>query len=190
MITINLLPEKSRTQVANVEKEVILFVLMLILLLIGLSFSQRWISHQVQSAREIKEQKTAQKLELLKKIGTINQLEKKTQELQAYIQAIRSIRAEQSHPVRFLDTLVSKLPPDKIWFESLALNEDKHIDLTGVALDNQVFADYVKDLRTSPYILDVILHQTNQKKIQEYSLVAFRCRINGDFPQKNGDTDE
>ncbi|MCF8107672.1 MAG: PilN domain-containing protein [Desulfohalobiaceae bacterium] len=190
MITINLLPEKSRTRVANVEKEVILFILMLILVLIGLSFTQRWISHQVQSARELKEQKTAQKLELLKKIGNLNQLEKKNQELQAYIQAIKSIRAEQSRPVRFLDELVVKLPPERIWFESLDLNQDKHIDLTGVALDNQVFAEYVKNLRTSPNILDVILHQTSQKKIKDYSLVSFRCRINGDFAQKAGDTDE
>ncbi len=190
MISINLLPEKSRTRVANVEKELILFTLMLILLFIGMSFTQRWISHQAQTARELKEQKTAQKLELLKKIGTLNQLEKKTQELQAYIQAIKFIRAEQSRPVRFLDELASKLPPDKIWFESLDLNQAKHIDLTGVALDNQVFADYVRKLRTSPYIQDVILHQTSQKKIEEYNLVAFRCRINGDFQQVAGDKDE
>ena len=181
MIKINLLPEHSRIRVANVEKEVVLYGLMVVLLILVMGLGQRWMSQRLQSARELQEQKTAHKLELLKKIGKINQLEKDTQQLQAYILAIKSIRSEQSRPVRFLDELVKNLPQDRIWFESLNLNQDQHIDLTGVALDNQIFANYVKKLRKSPIISDVVLHQTSRKNIRKFSLVAFRCRVNADF---------
>lgn len=177
MITINLLPEQKRARVANVEKEVVLFALVLILVGFGLFFTQQWITGRVEALRTVQEQKNAQKLKLLKKIGHINNLQKKSRKAKQYIKVIKSIRVKQGRPVHFLDELVSNLPQDQIWFESLNLRQDGHIDLRGIALDNQIFATYVKKIRKSNLIDNVILHQTSRKTIREYNLVAFRCRI-------------
>lgn len=189
MISINLLPEQNRARVANVEKEMILFALLIVLLIMIFFLTQQWIERQVHSARNLQEQKTKQKQELLKKIGEINQLEKKTTELEHYIQAIKSIRKQQSRPVRFLDELVTHLPQNKIWFESLSLQKDRFVDVRGVALDNQVFATYIKSIRQSAIIQDVNLHQTSRKKIGEYNLVAYQCRVKSGFEQLDRGSD-
>ncbi|MCF8104915.1 MAG: PilN domain-containing protein [Desulfohalobiaceae bacterium] len=177
MIKINLLPEQKRAKVANVEKEVVLFLLVLGLLGCGMFFAQNWISTRIDSLRTANSQKNEQKISLLKKIGTINTLEKKSKEAGQYIEVIKDIRSRQTRPVRFLDELVSNLPRGQIWFESMEMEKDGQLEVTGVALDNQVFAGYVKKLRSSAVISNVILHQTSRKKIREYNLVAFRCRI-------------
>lgn len=186
MIKINLLPEQKRARVANVEKEIVLFVLVLILLGCSLFFTHNWITSRVDTLQDALAEKNAKKIQLLKKIGEINNLEKKSEEARQYIEVIKSIRSRQSRPVRFLDAVISNLPQDQIWFESLQMEQDTHLEVTGVALDNQIFAGYVKDLRLSPIISNVILHQTSRKRIREYNLVAFRCRIEAGKPAGKG----
>lgn len=188
MIKINLLPEQKRAKVANVEKKAVLFLLVLVLLGCGMFFVQNWISSRVDSLRTAASEKNAEKLDLLKKIGTINTLEKKSKEAGQYIEVIKGIRSRQTRPVRFLDELVSNLPRGQIWFESMKMEQYGRLEVTGIALDNQVFAGYVKKLRSSAVIRNVILHQTSRKKIREYNLVAFRCRIeSGKQPDKGQD---
>ena len=186
MIKINLLPEQKQARVANVEKEMVLFVLVLILLGCSLFFTHNWITTRVDTLQAALSEKNAQKIQFLKKIGKINGLEKKSKEARQYIEVIKSIRSKQSRPVRFLDAVIINLPRDQIWFQSLQMEQDTHLEVTGIALDNQIFASYVKELRSSPIISNVILHQTSRKRIREYNLVAFRCRIEAGKPAGQG----
>ncbi len=177
MIHINLLPVQKRAKVSNVEKELVLFVLVLIIVGLSMAMTQRWLGSQVNVLEVAKQEKTQEKNRLLKKIKRINEIEKKLQATRTRINVIKQIRAEQSLPVRYLDELVTTLPEDKMWFQSLRLNSNGGIQLNGIALDNQVFAMYVKNLRQSSYVMDVILNRTSRKSFRGLGLVAFQCSI-------------
>jgi len=184
MIRINLLPVQKRAKVSNVEKELFLFVLILVLAGLSMVMTQRWLTAQVRDLEQVKQERVQEKNRLLKKIQRINAIEKKLQATRTRIDVIKEIRAAQSLPVRYLDEMVTTMPEDKMWFESLRLSANGAIQLNGIALDNQVFAMYVKKLRQSPYVQDVTLNRTSRKSISGLGLVSFQCNIRAG--QRNG----
>ncbi len=186
MIQINLLPVQTRAKVSHVEKELVLFVLILVLAGVSMAMTQRWLGSQVHALEQVKQDRVQEKNRLLKRIKRINDIEEKLQATRTRINVIKKIRARQSLPVRYLDELVTTLPKDKMWFESLRLSANGGIQLNGIALDNQVFAMYVKNLRQSPYIQDVTLNRTSRKSIRELGLVAFQCSIKAGESEAKG----
>ena len=64
-----------------------------------------------------------------------------------------------------------------MWLETFTLNANGNIALTGVALDNQVFARYVEDLRASNYIAIVNTQRTSRQTVDGLDLVSFQCVV-------------
>jgi type IV pilus assembly protein PilN len=177
MIKINLLPQQKRSKVSNVYKELVAFLCILVLLAAGAWFIQSKLNAKIEDLQAKKQQKQTIKRKLQSKMGKIRKLEKQLAEVNDKIAAIRKIRAKQGLPVRYIDVLVSRLPKEKIWFETLQLDNKGQLDLRGVALDNQAFAYYVETLRKSSYIQGVSLKRTSRKNIKGLGLVEFQCQI-------------
>jgi type IV pilus assembly protein PilN len=177
MLRINLLPKQKRAKVSNVEKELVLFVLVLVMVGIGGYFAQSWIGTKVDRLQEIKQEKSAVKRKLQHKVARISKIKDQIEETKEKIGIIKKIRAKQSLPIRYLNELVAQLPKDKIWFKSLNLDPGGNLNLSGIALDNQAFASYIQHLRSSRYIHDISLKQTSRKNIKGLGLVSFQCRI-------------
>lgn len=185
MLTINLLPAQKRAKVANVEKQAVLFVLTLILIVICMFLIQQRVSNKV-TALENKKDSHVNTLENLQpKIDRINEIENTLSQIKNKLNVIKQIRTKQSLPIQYLNNLVQKLPSKKIWFDSLQMDSQGDINLAGVALDNQAFAGYVKDLKSTPYIKDIIIKQTSRKRIKDLDLISFRCSIKSKSLEKN-----
>ncbi|MFW6243742.1 MAG: PilN domain-containing protein [Desulfovibrionales bacterium] len=185
MIRVNLLPVQKRARVTNVEKELILFVLTLVLLAIVLSLTQGWVASKVNGLESEKRKNLAIKNELSQRLEKYHEMEAALDRVSSRLEAIKAIRKDQGLPVRYVDTLVSRMPEEKMWFESLLMKSNGEINLSGVALDNQVFAAYVEELRISPYIRSVSIGQTSRRTVQNLDLVAFQFRIKAG-PQPEG----
>ena len=177
MLTINLLPAQKRAKVANVEKQAVLFVLTLILILTSMFLFQHRLSNKVSTLEEKKESRENTLKELQPKINRINEIKDTISTIKNKLNVIKEIRTKQSQPILYLNNLVQKLPQDKIWFDSLQMNSNGDINISGVAMDNQVFASYVRDLKATSYIDDIIIKQTSRKKIRDLDFVSFNCMI-------------
>lgn len=177
MIRINLLPQQKRAKVSNVEKELVLYILILAILGISVYFTNSWITTKVTTLQQTKQQKQTAKNKLLRKTREIRTIKKQLKEITSRVDAIKMIRSKQGLPIRYLNELVINLPRESIWFESLQLQADGTISLRGIALDNQIFAEYVKTLRSSDFITDVQLGQTSKKDVNDLGLIAFTCTI-------------
>jgi len=177
MIRINLLPKQKRAKVSNVEKEVVLYVLILCILGISVYFTNSWITSRVSSLEQTKKQKQVVRNKLLRKTREIREIEDQLKEIASRVDAIKMIRSKQGLPIRYLNELVVNLPQESIWFESLQMRSDGTLSLQGIAMDNQIFATYIKTLRESEYVQDVRLGQTSRKDINNLSLIAFTCTI-------------
>lgn len=186
MIRINLLPQQKRAKASQAGKEMTLCLLAFVFMLGGIGGVQYWVVQK----KDILEQRIAAKAErknaLFEKIRHLQKQEKQMEDLGKRIQAIKIIRKGQGRPVHYLDTLVSRLPEDAIWFESLDFSRNKGINLRGVALDNQAFADYVGELRNAPQITAIQTRRTSRRKIQNFDLVQFQTRIRTKAPEVQG----
>lgn len=177
MIKINLLPQQKRSKVSNIYKELVLFLCILVLLGVGAWLTQSRLNEKINDLQQERQQKQTIKTKLQSKMGRIQKLEKQLADVKERISAIRDIRDQQSLPVRYIDVLVSRLPEEKVWFETLQLDNKGKMDLRGVALDNQAYAYYVENLRKSSYIQGINLKRTSRKDVQGMGLVEFQCQI-------------
>jgi type IV pilus assembly protein PilN len=177
MIRINLLPQQKRAKVSNVEKEVVLYILIVLILGISVYFTNSWITTKVASLEQTKSQKQIAKNQLKRKTREIRAIKKQLKEITSRVDAIKMIRSKQGMPIRYLNQLVINLPQESIWFQSMQMRPDGTINLRGIAMDNQIFAEYVKTLRQSQFIRDVQLGQTSRKSVNNLGLIAFSCTI-------------
>jgi type IV pilus assembly protein PilN len=177
MIKINLLPHAKSAEAQRTQKQVIMFLVLCALVTAGIVVMGVWCGSKVSGLTETVQKKEEQRQAILSKVSRINQMKIKIDEVQSNIKAIRDIRLKQQLPVIYVDETVSSLPEEKIWFEALNLNSKGVIDIKGVALDNQVFAGYVDELRNSPYVRSVSTQRTSSRKVMHLNLVEFHFQI-------------
>ncbi len=177
MIKINLLPQTSRGKVSNTTKQVVLIGIAFLVALGVVLGANFWLGGNLT---ELKKQRTSlRKLDkkLESRVKKVKELEKDVEALKDKIKAIRKIREKQGLPVSYIEEIVRVLPASRIWFKSFRLNRSGEIEISGVAMDNQSFAQYVARLRKADYIRDVITKQTSRRTIQGYDLVGFDCEV-------------
>ena len=177
MLTINLLPQKRRARKPGNVKPYLLTILILLLVTAVILQGRQMIIAKAENLTEQRQSKRITKRRLYKQVQEIKRIKNTLNDMRRRISVIRDIRDKQSLPVRYLDEIVTFVPKDKMWFESLSMDHKGNIQLSGVALDNQVFARYLKALRQSQYIADIALHQTQRKRVKDLGLVGFRCSI-------------
>lgn len=191
MIKINLLPHAKRAKSSDIEKQVVLFVLVAAIITAGIGAAVFWSERQVGRLQELVEEKEAQRQILLTKVGRINKLETQMEEMASNISAIRKIRLKQQLPVIYVDETVRYVPGEEMWFEALNLSRQGVLDIRGVALDNQTFAAYVDELRNSEYIRSVSTQRTSRRQVMDLDLVEFQFQIRaGPAISKQDLTDE
>ncbi|WP_291321449.1 PilN domain-containing protein [Desulfonatronospira sp.] len=182
MIKINLLPHSRRYRVSQTEKQLVLALALLLILGILCTGMIVWTGTHVSSLEDRVTQKEDQRHELLQKVGHINRIKEQMEQMQSNIQAIREIRSIQHLPVRYIEALVRSLPEQRVWFESLDLDGNGMLEIRGVVMDNQVFAQYVDELRRSPYVHSVNTRRTSRRQVQDLDLVEFDFRVQAGEP--------
>jgi len=185
MLKINLLPAQERAKVANVEKEVVLFGLSLLFILICLFLVQQQLSKKVNALENQKESLVNTKNKLQPKIDRIDEVEKKINKIQSRLNVIKKIRKRQSLPVQYLKNLVANMQGDKLWFNSLQMGSNGDIELSGVSMNNQAFAEYVEKLKSTSLIRDINIKQTSRKEIKGLNLISFECSIISKSQEQN-----
>jgi type IV pilus assembly protein PilN len=136
-----------------------------------------WMKNRITNLEAAKRSKEQINRDLLAQVRKVRELENAIASVGAKITAIRDIREEQGLTVQFIDAVLSAIPESKLWFENFALNRGGSIQVKGVSLDNQAFADFVELLRKSPYIVQIQTKGTSKKEIQGLGLVQFDCLI-------------
>jgi type IV pilus assembly protein PilN len=177
MIKINLLPQQKRSKSTNVEKGFAFFVLGLILMFGAIYAVDYYYSSELDSLKTSIATKTQTRSLLLKEVAIVNNVIQELKDIEGRIKIIKDIRLRQGLPVKYIDEIVVNMPKDKMWFETFSLNANGNIALSGVALDNQVFASYVEKLRLSKYIKFVDTRRTSRRAIQGLGLVSFQCSV-------------
>jgi type IV pilus assembly protein PilN len=172
MLKINLLPIRQLKKRAQAARQlfgiVLLFVgTLAVLTTVGVIQAQR-IDGLESDIVQLNKQKDSF-APTLKKIA---ELKKDKEEINRKTEIIKQLKTDSSLTVRVLDEVANKVDNQRMWLESL--QQDKAaLKLTGIALDDQTVAQFMDNLKASPFVQDVALSNSSQKAVAGTNLKSF-----------------
>lgn len=93
----------------------------------------------------------------------VRDLEKKRAELHAKLKVIDDLKQKRVGPVHILQDL-GDAAPDKLWLVD-ATDAGGQATITGMALDNQTIAEFMRRLQSSKFFYEVDLVETSQTEL-------------------------
>lgn len=164
MIRINLLPVKEAQRALGRRQQVSMAVLSVTVALLVMV-----IPYVLQGRRLGELNRDIEQLQT--EISTYNaqarevrDLERKRIELNAKLQVIEDLKHRRVGPVRVLEDL-GGATPQKLWLVNFT-EVGAQATITGMGLDNQTIAMFMRQLQTSKYFYDVDLVETAQSEPQ------------------------
>lgn len=178
MIRINLLPVRTFKRKENVRRQVSIFLLTVLFLIGVMGFVYANTLGNFTEFDTEKKELAEQEKELQKKVKEVKQLQKEEEELQDKLRIIANLEKRRRGPVRVLDELSNRIPPQKAWLINIEQNE-KRLTLKGVAMDLDTVALFMSNLEESEFFRNVELDRTSQEIKNELRLKNFivKCEI-------------
>jgi len=160
MIRINLLPLKEAQRAIGRRQQMALvlfaFLVVALVMLVPYLWQSRRISRLDQEIAELR----AVLVKLDQQTQEIKDLERKRADLKAKLKVIDDLQQKRVGPSHILDDL-SAAAPEKLWLVDFN-DVNGSATLTGMALDNQTIATFMRQLQGSKYFYEVDLVETSQ----------------------------
>lgn len=99
------------------------------------------------------------------------------------IAVIKQLKKSSALTVHILDEVARLTPTKRLWLKSLSQSGNS-LQLTGMALDNRTIAQYMENLKTSPYINEVSLENSTMAKYAGRNLKSFAISCMISVPDK------
>jgi type IV pilus assembly protein PilN len=178
MLQINFLPVRQLKKRQKAKSELAAFSLILVLI-VALCFVVWLIQNKdIEVARNENNRLISEKQNLQPKLTLIDKLNKDKKELERKTQIIEQLKKESSLTVRVMDEVASRVDNSRLWLDSMA-ETGGNVDLKGIALDNESIAQFMDNLKNSPFVRDVSLAESSQRRLADRDLKSFTisCRV-------------
>jgi len=176
MIKVNLLDSVTDKQgsVSAIESRVadprtqgkllMLAIGVLAVIVMGFDYVSANSSHRAAEEKLKQEQETARQMELVRK--EIAELESKTKDVQARIDAIRKLRASQEGPVAVLSSINERLPRLSTFFLETIQQKDDGLTITGDSPNEAAVTQFGRSLEFSSGLFTNVNIETQRKNME------------------------
>jgi type IV pilus assembly protein PilN len=169
MIKVNLFPFRAARIKENIRRQVTIYLLSMIFLILASSYFYLDLNNKVNTLREERDVKQKE-LDSFKDTNMkIAALKKTIADVEVKLKTIKRLEKGKTGPVRLLDDIAMSVPEDKLWLTTLKEQKGTLI-LDGTAMDNETVADFMDRLQNTKSISSVQLVRTRQKKIPGFDL--------------------
>jgi len=165
MICINLLPFRAARKKENIRRQVSIFCLMVILLVLSLLYYTRWVDRKIDHLNSNITQIKNQIVRYKDRADEVTKIKKKLKNLELKLGIVASLEAKRRNPVRLIDTLTQLMVPERMWINSLK-TDAKNVVLKGLAFDNKTVADFMTRIEGSSLFSGVDLKTLQMKQIK------------------------
>jgi type IV pilus assembly protein PilN len=172
MIEINLLPVREARRKADIRQQVMQLVLVLILAAAAIGFADSRINSQIDTSRRRIVQMEADIKQFKPQLDQVAAFRKKKANLEKKIEVIDNLDRARQGPVRMMDELATHTPP-KMVITSVKTTGNK-LEMQGASLDNELVAELLQALGSSPYFSNVELDNTKMSDRSGLKLVSFK----------------
>jgi len=179
MIRINLIPAEEVQRSAGKRQQTAVGVVVLgsaVLLLLGM---HGWQQVSIMAANRTQARLEREIAELKGPYEAVVQMERQKKELQEKIAVIDDLEKKKVGPVRMLTDL-SDATPDKLWLTEF-VETSGAARLSGLGVDEQTVADFLRRLDGSPYFVGVDLEETSQVEADGLKHKRFVIRAGIDY---------
>lgn len=177
MLKINLLPVRQLKKRAKAKKQLfgMLFLFLIVLVLVaaaGFLQSQniKSLNNTITALQKEKESYTP----TLKQIA---KLKKDREEFTRRSEIIDKLKTDSSLTVRIVDEVATRIDNQRMWLDSLH-QQNATLRLSGVALDNRTIAQFMDQLKASPFVTEVSLTNSSLKIVSGKNLKHFELNCN------------
>jgi type IV pilus assembly protein PilN len=179
MIRINLLPVTETARVAGRRQDIALGALAIGGLVLALVGAHGWQKARLFAANRSLRQ-VAQELQAIQgPYADVQRLEAQKSELREKLRVIAQLEAKKVGPVRILAGL-SESTPEKLWLTEYA-DMGGTVKLTGLGVDEQTVADFMRRLGTLTFFRQVDLDETSQVTQDGAKVKKFVIRAQMDY---------
>jgi type IV pilus assembly protein PilN len=161
MIRINLLPFRAARKKENIRRQVSIFLLSLVLVLIVAFWVNYMLSRKIDTLNEQIKTTQAQVDKYNKINKEIQEIKKKLDLLNKKIDVIQSLDLTRKAPVELLDDISRLTVEKRMWLTGLKEKAGK-IEVVGIAVDNPTVAEYMTRIEASQKYIGVKLLSINQ----------------------------
>lgn len=173
MIRINLLPFRAERKKENIRRQVSIFILSLIFVLLCLFYFNHSLGSKITKLNEDIDVTNAD----LKKFNEINKeiarIKKTLENLKKKMDVIETLEQNRHAPVRLLDTMTKMVVAKRMEFTRLE-DRGKSVRIEGIALDNKTVADFMVRLQGCGLFKSVNLKTLRRKEVQANNLKYFQ----------------
>ncbi len=162
MIRINLLPIKEAQRALGRRRQLSVALLSLSVALLMMVVPYVLQGYQLARIERDTEQLKAEVAKLDEQTREVRELDKKRVELKAKLKVIDNLQQKRVGPVRMLEDLGVAVP-EKLWLVEFN-DANNTATITGMSLDNQTIATFMRRLQASKYFVDVDLEKISQSE--------------------------
>ena len=173
MIRINLLPYRVARSKENIRRQVSVFCLSIMLLLIVLWVFNGFLSSRVEkfSNRLTDIEKEVDQYE--EKARQVEEIKKKLSALKKKIEIVNQLKRYRKSPPKLLAEMTKMVVPDRMQLTLLESNGNT-VSLQGLALDNETIAAFMTRLERSRLFGDVTLKSAKQVRNFDIDMKDFQ----------------
>ncbi len=175
MIRINLLPFRAARTKENIRRQVSVFILSMILLVLILFGGYRHLGNKADALEgQLADIKNDIK-RYEKKAEQVEELRKKLKELNQKIAIVNNLKANRDKPPLLLAEITEKVVADRMQLKKMSYS-GSGLNLEGVAMDNETIAVFMRRLERSGKINDVSLSSAKQTREYDVDLKSFEIK--------------
>lgn len=190
MIRINLLPFRAARQKENIRRQVSVFVLLIILMILALVYYTDHINMKIIGLKSDIKGVNSQISLYKEKADRVTKIKKQLKILDKKLELVESLKNQRRKPIELLDAMTRLIVSKRMWLTELRTNASGVI-LKGMAFDNKTVADFMTRIEGSPLFGTVDLKKLERKKMGDgIQMKAFEVFCHKPTPatDKKGDT--
>jgi len=169
MIKVNLFPFRAARIKENIRRQVTIYLLSVIFLILASSYFYIDLNNKVDNLRKDRDVKQKELDSFKDTNRKIAALKKTIATVEVKLKTIKRLEKGKTGPVKLLDDIAMSIPKDKLWLTTLKEQKGTLV-LNGTAMDNETVADFMNRLKNTQSIRSVQLIRTKQKKISGFDL--------------------
>ena len=109
-------------------------------------------------------------------LAQIKKIKREQDLLRTKLTAIKKLKANSQLPVRVLDEIAKLTPSSRMWLKSFNLANNV-ISLSGIALDNATIAQYMEQIKRSPFFSEADLVNSSMTRVADKKLKSFTLSV-------------
>ncbi len=181
MLKINLLPIRQIKKRAQARNQLVGFLVVFLSFITLLTFVGVVQSRAISSLRSDITDLENEKRKYTPILAKIRKLKQDKEILDNRIKVIEKLKKDSSLTVRILDETADIIDNQRMWIRSLD-QQGASLRLQGVALDNQTIAQFMNNLKKSPFVTSVTLSSSSLNTIDGKNFKMFSLTCGVGFP--------